>query len=166
MDTSTRLPREVMLAGDAAKALGVGVQTLHYYEREGLIPPPSRSASGYRLYTQAELERVRFVRKAQALGLPLHEVKDILHLAEQGRSPCGRVQVALVEKFREVNERLRELESFRDELATLIQQATVLRDTGVAPRVCAIVEEVHPRNARGTDTPLGRRHRRTRSVQR
>ena len=166
MDTSTRLPREVMLAGDAAKALGVGVQTLHYYERKGLIPPPSRSASGYRLYTPDQVERVRFIRKAQALGLPLHEVKDILRLAEQGRSPCGRVQAALVETFREVNERLRELESFRDELATLIQGAPALRDTGVSPQVCAIVEEAHLRKARGTHTPLRRHRQRTRSVSR
>ncbi len=155
MGTSTTLRREAMLAGDVAKRLGIGVQTLHYYEREGLIPAPVRSDSGYRLYTPELIDRVRFIRKAQALGLPLGEVKRILQLTEQGGSPCGRVQAALTEKLREVNERLRELESFRDDLATLIEHAPGLRDNGASPHVCAIVEEATPlRRSRAPDTSL------------
>lgn len=152
-----------MLAGDVAKALGIGVQTLHYYEREGLIPAPARSESGYRLYTPELVERVRFIRKAQALGLPLGEVKDILRLAEHGSSPCGRVQAALTEKLQEVDERLHELEIFRNELANLMQKASGLRENGAAPHVCAIVEEATPlRGARATNTPLRARRSRVR----
>jgi DNA-binding transcriptional MerR regulator len=162
MGTTTKVPPEVMRAGDAAKALGVGVQTLHYYEREGLIPPPSRSPSGYRLYTTDDLQRVRFIRKAQALGLPLQEVKDVLRLARQGSSPCGRVQAALTEKLREVNERLRELESFRDDLATLIEDAPALHNNGAATQVCAIVEEAAPLRKARPFSSLSKRRRRAR----
>jgi len=71
-------------AGEVAKELGIGVQTLHFYEREGLIPPPARSDSGYRLYSRELVDRVVFIRKAQALGLPLQEIKDVLTLVEHG----------------------------------------------------------------------------------
>lgn len=163
MGTNATLRSNRMLAGDVARLLGIGVQTLHYYEREGLIPSPARSDSGYRLYTPRLVDRLRFIRKAQALGLPLEEVRDILRLTEEGTSPCGRVQAALTEKLREVNERLRELESFRDELAALLAQAPSLSDNSSSPHVCAIVEEAIPlRRARGTDQPLKVRRSRTR----
>lgn len=145
MTTKTNTVRATgMLAGDVAKALGVGVQTLHYYEREGLIPAPARSASGYRLFTPELVERVAFIRKAQALGLPLGEIKEILHLAERGTSPCGRVQAALREKLRAVDARLHELQSFRSELATLLQHAPELGVQQGGAQVCAIVEEASP----------------------
>ncbi|HXG86052.1 MAG TPA: heavy metal-responsive transcriptional regulator [Pyrinomonadaceae bacterium] len=112
-----------MLAGGAAKELGIGIQTLHFYEQQGLIPQPPRAASGYRLYTTAIMERVRFVRKAQALGFSLEEIKEILGLAQKGTSPCGRVQAALAEKLLEVDRRLKELADFRSELAALIEQS-------------------------------------------
>lgn len=132
------------LAGDVAKALGVGVQTLHYYEREGLIPAPPRSEGGYRLYTPEIVDRVGFIRRAQALGLPLDEIRDVLLLAEQGTSPCGRVQRALAGKLAEVDRRLRELRNFRNELAALVQRSanpTTRERRNPTTRICAIVEE-------------------------
>lgn len=142
-------PGQRLLAGEVAKSLGVGVQTLHFYEREGLIPSPPRSESGYRLYTPELVERVRFIRKAQALGLPLGEIRDVLRLADEGTSPCGRVQRALADKLAEVDRRLEELQSFRHDLAALVGRAedlgvpgTVHRPTRTgAAQVCAIVED-------------------------
>ena len=129
-----------ILAGDAAKMLGVGVQTLHYYEREGLIPPPPRSDRGYRLYSPELVERVRFIRKAQALGLPLDEIRDILRLVREGASPCGRVRRALEAKLREVDARLKELRRFRAELAALVSSAASQGPLDAATQVCPIVE--------------------------
>lgn len=131
-----------LLAGEVARGLGVGVQTLHYYEREALIPPPERSGGGYRLYTPELVERVRFIRKAQALGLRLDEVRRILRLSDRGASPCGRVQAALAAQLADVDRRIAELQSFRDDLATLVARNA----GGAAPEqrrgtsVCAIVE--------------------------
>lgn len=132
--------RSGLLAGEAAKQLGIGVQTLHFYEREGLIPPPDRSHSGYRLYTPELVERVGFIKKAQALGLPLDEIKEILRLAEHGACPCGHVQAALAEKLTEVDRRLRELRTFRRELAALIERSAELSAQGEEARICSIVE--------------------------
>lgn len=160
MNAKTPLRNEAMLAGDVAKALEVGVQTLHFYEREGLTPPPRRSDSGYRLYTPELVDRVRFIRKAQTLGLPLHEIKEILNLAERGSRPCGRVQAALATKLSEVDERLKALQSFRGELAALVGHAPNLsRDESVG-QVCAIVEKAAPsRIVVRAPTPVMRRRR-------
>lgn len=132
---------ERMLAGEAAKLLGVGVQTLHFYEQQGLIPHPPRSASGYRLYTPPLMERLQFIRKAQTLGFSLEEIKEIFDLAGKGTSPCGTVQKSLTEKLEAVDRRLEELHSFRSELATLIRQAPKLSANEASGQVCAIVEE-------------------------
>lgn len=153
---------ETTLAGGVAKALDIGVQTLHFYEREGLIPPPRRSESGYRLYTPALIERVRFIKKAQALGLPLGEIKEILNLAARGSSPCGRVQAALAAKLVEVDERLEELRSFRDELATLVGQASRRSSNASGAQVCGIVEKATPLRMVPHAKPLPRRRGGTR----
>ncbi len=141
MTVNTEQWAERMLAGEAAKLLGVGIQTLHFYEQQGLIPHPPRSASGYRLYTPPLMERLHFIRKAQTLGFSLEEIKEIFDLAGKGTSPCGTVQKALAEKLQAVDRRLEELHSFRSELATLIRQAPKLSANEASGQVCAIVEE-------------------------
>lgn len=118
-----------MLAGQVAKDLGIGVQTLHYYEREGLIPTPNRTESGYRIYDAALIDRVRFIRKAQSLGLTLEDVREIIQLADRGACPCGHVHAALTARLREVDERLKQLRSFRSDLAALVSRAATLNST-------------------------------------
>ena len=134
----------MLRAGQAAAELGVGVQTLHYYERVGLMPTPPRSGAGYRLYPPDLMERLRFIRRAQALGLSLTEVKETLDLAAIGESPCGRVQNALAERLREVDRRLEQLSAFREQLANLVANAPTLRNDGPRQGLCAIVENADP----------------------
>ncbi len=133
-----------LLAGDVAKRLSIGVQTLHYYEREGLIPAPERTEAGYRLYTSELIERIAFIRKAQALGLPLDEIKEILDLAAQGACPCGHVQRALAAKLVEVDQKLRQLRSFQLELAALIERSGELSARCDEAQICSIVEDASP----------------------
>lgn len=150
-----------MQAGQAAKVLGVGIQTLHFYENEGIIPHPPRSRSGYRLYTPEIMERVRFIRKAQAIGFSLNEIKEIIALAQKGTSPCGRVQAALAGKLNEVDRRLKELGDFRNELAALIEQAVELSTHKGQAQVCSIVEEALPLSINPIGTPtFSPKHRR------
>jgi len=149
-----------MLAGEAAKAIGVGIQTLHFYEQQGLIPPPPRSEGGYRIYTPEVVERVRFIRKAQALGFSLEEVKEIFGLVRKGSSPCGRVQTKLAEKLQEVDRRLEELRGFRAELASLVNQAAELSRHEAEAGVCSIVEEARPLSVSSLiKPPLSRKRR-------
>ncbi len=72
--------------GAAADAAGVNVQTLHYYERRGLLRPKARNGAGYREYGEAEVRRVRGIKQAQSLGFTLREIRELIGMAESRRS--------------------------------------------------------------------------------
>ena len=159
MAQTTKPNDECLRAGQAAAELGVGIQTLHYYEREGLIPSPPRSAAGYRLFPPNLMERLHFIRRARALGLSLTEIKEMLNLAAIGESPCGRVQTALAERLAEVDRRLEQLEVFRDQLAELVENAPELREDTSRGSICAIVERASPVSSNELVSAPLRRHR-------
>jgi MerR family copper efflux transcriptional regulator len=107
--------------GAAAKYAGVGVQTLHYYEREGLIDPPGRSAAGYRLYSRAMIHRVRAIKRAQALGFTLREIRELIGIAED-RRPLGEVAAVAQRRIVDIDSRIEQLQSVRDALCTAVEQ--------------------------------------------
>ncbi len=104
--------------GTLAKRAGVGIDTVRYYERAGLLSPKSRLASGYRRYGEFELARLRFIRRAQALGFTLKEVRELLVLSN--RSDVARVKRAAQEKVADVDRRIAALARMREGLLTLI----------------------------------------------
>src|SRR6266436_5877246 len=103
--------------GAVAKAADVGVQTLHYYERLGLLPKPARSAANYRLYSPETIRRVQFIKKAQMVGLTLEETKQILDLKDHGREPCRQVAELGQKHLQEIEARLNQLRAFHRLLA-------------------------------------------------
>jgi MerR family copper efflux transcriptional regulator len=104
--------------GQLAKRGGVGIDTVRYYERNGLLEPRGRLASGYRRYGELEVARLRFIRRAQALGFTLKEVKELLALSAQ--RDVGRVKRSAQAKLRDVETRIADLVRVRDGLALLI----------------------------------------------
>ena len=104
--------------GALAERCGVSRDTLRFYERERLLSPPHRSASGYRLYGEADAARVRFIRRAQATGLTLDDVRELLRV-QQLRTPetCRRVAARLRERIEVLDRKIAELKAFRRELA-------------------------------------------------
>ena len=104
--------------GTLAKRAGVSVDTVRYYERGGLLAPKTRLASGYRRYSELEVARLRFIRRAQALGFSLKEVKELLALSNL--RDVGRVKRAAQEKLADVEERIASLERVRKGLAKLV----------------------------------------------
>lgn len=104
--------------GALAKCAGVRVDTVRYYERSGLLAPKVRLASGYRRYGDVELARLRFIRRAQALGFSLKEVQELLALS--GRRDVARVKRAAQQKLADVERRIAELERVRSGLAILV----------------------------------------------
>jgi MerR family copper efflux transcriptional regulator len=104
--------------GQLSKRGGVGIDTVRYYERNGLLTPRSRLASGYRRYGDIELDRLRFIRRAQGLGFTLKEIKQLLALSAQRN--VGRVKRSAEAKLLDVQARITALERVRDGLATLI----------------------------------------------
>jgi len=104
--------------GTLAKRAGVSIDTVRYYERGGLLAPKTRLASGYRRYSELEVARLRFIRRAQALGFSLKEVKELLALSNL--RDVGRVKRAAQTKLADVEERIASLERVRKGLASLI----------------------------------------------
>ena len=104
--------------GQLAKHAGVGVDTVRYYERDGLLSPAGRLASGYRRYGVTELKRLRFIRRAKALGFSLEDVRSLLTLSEQ--QSVAEVKRAAQTKLTDIEQRINELERIRSGLRTLI----------------------------------------------
>ena len=109
---------EALGIGQLAKRGGVGIDTVRYYERNGLLTPQMRLASGYRRYGDVELARLRFIRRAQGLGFTLKEIKQLLALSAQ--RDVGRVKRSAQTKLSDVKARIAALERVRDGLETLI----------------------------------------------
>lgn len=130
--------------GELAERAGVGVQTLHYYERLGLLPKPDRSASNYRLYRPDALRRIQFVKKAQALGFTLEEIKEILGLRGQGRAPCRCVADVGKKHLRELDARIEGLQEFRRELAMVVPkwEKETSRQRKCAGEFCDLIERL------------------------
>ena len=124
----------VLKVGEVAEQAGVRVQTLHFYERMGLVPKPKRSAANYRLYSIDAVKRVQFIKKAQAIGLTLEEIKDVLDLKHHGKSPCRRVAEVAAERLEEIDAELGRLRAFRRSLVAVLPQWQ--HDTAVE-RTCA-----------------------------
>ncbi len=109
---------ETLGIGALAKRGGVRIDTVRYYERSGLLAPKTRLQSGYRRYSEAELARLRFIRRAQALGFSLKEIRELLALSK-GRD-VARVKRAAQSKLADVEQRIAALERMRSGLAALI----------------------------------------------
>ena len=109
---------EALGIGQLAKRGGVGIDTVRYYERNGLLAPRTRLASGYRRYGELELARLRSIRRAQALGFTLKEIKDLLALS--AKRDVARVKRSAQAKLLDVEARIAALDRVRDGLAKLI----------------------------------------------
>jgi DNA-binding transcriptional MerR regulator len=111
-----------MLIGDVAKRSDVTPATIRYYEELGLLTPPPRSEGGYRRYTAATLEELDFIKKGQGLGFSLEEIGEILKLSRAGEAPCSRVLDLARRNLSAAEERIRQLQAFRDRLASQIEK--------------------------------------------
>lgn len=132
--------------GELAAELGLNPKTIRYYEEIGLLPEPQRTPAGYRLYNEADRERLLFIGKAKAIGLTLQEIGEILTLRHRGEQPCQHVRRLLDQKLAAVDEQLRVLTEFRQELVALRADAATAQviDAGV----CGIIEHyerAHPK---------------------
>ena len=131
-----------MKIGEIAKAAGVTVQGIRYYESEGLLPRHGRTEGGYRVFGPGDLERIEFIKKAKFLGLTLGEIRDILHIQAQEQPTCVHVRSLLETKVAEVEHMLQELEDFRSQLVTLLEQSGALEDCRPSGgRICGIIEQ-------------------------
>ncbi len=128
-----------MRIGELARSAGVTPDTIRYYEREGLLPSPERTPSGYRDYGPGVMDDLLFIKKAQALGLKLSDVREVLEISSGGKPPCEHVRATVSARLVEVEERLRELRALRATLRETLQRL----DRAPAPKAgcrCAVIE--------------------------
>lgn len=125
--------------GQLAKQAGVGIDTVRYYERDGLLAPAGHLASGYRRYGAAELRRLRFIRRAKALGFSLEDIRTLLTLSEE-RSVAQVKQTAQA-KLVDIEARINELERIRTGLRTLITACPGHGRAELCPILNALTQE-------------------------
>ncbi len=113
-----------MNRGEVAAAADVNAETLRYYERRGLIPAPARSASGYRQYPAETVDRIQFVKQAQALGFSLEETKELLSLRATRGARAAQVRSRTQRKIAEIDRRIEELQCMRAALEHLVEHCS------------------------------------------
>ena len=119
--------------GKLAKALGVNIQTVRYYERRRLLSPMARRPSGYRLYGEDALRRLRFIKNAQTLGFTLHEIAELLNLRVSSLARCGDVQRKAQTKLVQVEAKFRDLRALARALRSMIQTCRAGQPTDRCP---------------------------------
>ena len=109
-----------MTVGMLATQAGVSIDTVRYYERQGLLPKPPRATSGYRTFTHAAVERLRFIKQAQALGFTLAEVKQLLALQLSPDRTCSDVRQRAQEKIADIDQKINALHAMKRALQQLV----------------------------------------------
>jgi MerR family mercuric resistance operon transcriptional regulator len=131
---------KAMFIGKLAEAVGVNVQTVRYYERLGLLSEPVRTESGYRIYGGNALKRLQFIKQAQALGFSLAEIEAVLELSHDGKRPCPSVRKLARAKLAEIDQKLKALLAYRQELAARVKRWDEVPDDLTDAGVCQLIE--------------------------
>lgn len=129
-----------MQIGQLAAQTGTTTKTLRYYEGLGLIAQPARNRNGYRDYDDDAATRITFIRSGQALGLTLAEIRGLLAIREDGRTPCAAATSLLDDHLVELTTRIRDMQALRRDLRSLRDRAASLDATECLPdSVCHII---------------------------
>lgn len=143
--------------GEVASRSGIGIEALRFYERSGLLGRPGRTQSGYRVYDEAVLLRLDFIKRAQVLGFSLDEIKRIIADKQAGRSPCLEVREIVRHRLEELDERMKEMRRYRRELGAALAQ---WEETGeLDGHVCGLIEGTEIEHSNPTPHALTRRRR-------
>lgn len=134
--------------GDLAKATGIKVETIRYYEGIGLLPAPARTGANYRSYTPGHIGRLTFIRRARDLGFSLSEVRDLLGLSDHKERSCLEVDAIARSHLSAVESKIADLDRLRRELATLINQCKhgTIAECRIIDALAPVLSENKPNN--------------------
>ncbi len=136
MNTNAR--EQICTIGGASKATGVNIETIRYYERIGLTPPPPRRAQRYRLYDHEMIKRLAFIRRCRRLGFSLDEVRELLRFVDGGEPSCAEVKERTLEHIQEVQAKIRDLQTVKRVLSDMAAKC----DDGAVPG-CPIIDALY-----------------------
>ena len=140
METTKR----TVTVGQAARRTGLTQKAIRLYEARGLLGPAQRTESGYRTYSQRDIELLRFIRRAKSLGLRLEEIREIIDLERVGTQPCGKVLQLLGAHIQEIDRTIADLRALRRALVQARDAAEASDQRGEAAVVCRIIESQRP----------------------
>jgi DNA-binding transcriptional MerR regulator len=123
----------MMTIGTLAEKTGVGIETIRYYERRNLVLPVARKASGYRVFDESSVHKIRFIKNGQKLGFTLNEIGTLLALRVRKSGRCGDVKLKAEEKIVEIESKIESLRQMKNALAELIDHCHAERPTGDCP---------------------------------
>jgi MerR family copper efflux transcriptional regulator len=132
---------ETLSIGQVARRAGVGVETVRFYEREGLLEGPPRRASGYRQYSEEVVKRLHFIKRAQQLGFSLKEIAELLLLRVDAQTSCDEVKQRTEAKIAEVERKLVELQHMRQALLQVHSLCIGQGPTGRCPMLEALDQQ-------------------------
>lgn len=115
-------PRVVATISQVASEVGVRTDTIRYYERVGLLPSPERRPNGYRSYGDEDVERLRFIRGAQRLGLKLRDIRELLAIGDNGLCPCGHTATLVKKRLVDLDTEIASLKRLRSDMVGLLER--------------------------------------------
>lgn len=139
---------ERLTIGMLAAASGVSIETIRFYQREGLVSEPLRPAGGVRRYGSSDISRIRFIKSAQRLGFTLQDVAELLRLDDGGG--CSVVRARAEDKLQEVRSRLMDLHKMEKALADLVKRCASSRGTVRCPLIASLSDHIDPPGADST----------------
>jgi Cd(II)/Pb(II)-responsive transcriptional regulator len=125
-----------MRIGQLARSVGVDTQTIRFYEREGLLPPPDRQDNGYRIYTERHVERLAFIRRCRILELSLAEIHELQRYQAAPHQPCRAINALLDDHIAHVRSQITDLQVLEQQLTSLRASCNDDRDIGA----CGVLE--------------------------
>lgn len=129
-----------MKIGQAARAATLEPSAIRFYESEGILPRPNRTASGYRDYSDDDVDLMQFVRRLRSLELPLDDIKEIVSLRVAGEAPCRPVRDAIAREAKSVDDRIEELVRLRSELQAIQKRTDGTVDEWPESCVCHVIQ--------------------------
>jgi MerR family mercuric resistance operon transcriptional regulator len=122
-----------MTISQLARKSSVNLETIRYYERRGLIPKPPRNVSGYRQYSQEDIARTKFIKRAQMLGFSLREILEILSLRMEPGKTCGDMKARVEAKIEDVEQKIADLRQMQEALLNLVSKCAGKGPIGDCP---------------------------------
>ena len=122
-----------MKIGEIAKRTQIGIETIRYYEREGLLQEPERRPSGYRQYGEATVERLEYISRAKALGFTLAEIRELLELSISAHACCDHIRQRAEVKMIDIENKIRSLRKMKRSLGRILAQCKAQDSAGECP---------------------------------
>jgi MerR family mercuric resistance operon transcriptional regulator len=134
------MQKDIFSIGQLAKQAGCKVETVHYYEKTGLMPEPPRTKGGHRVYALSHSKRLNFIRRSRELGFSIEKIKDLLRFIDEPDHYCGEVKAMAMQQAREVQQKIDDLQRLKEALNTMVTQC---KGKGYSIDNCPIIDVLY-----------------------